>query len=291
MGKKGGLGRGLGALIPGVTGGPQAPALVAVDDIQPNPDQPRQHFDDAELRALADSIRRYGILQPLVVVPSESGYNLIAGERRLRAARIAGLEEVPVVFRARPEGDESLALSLVENIQRHDLNALEEAEAYRRLLDEFGMTQENLARQVGKSRAHISNSVRLLSLAPALQGALLSGALSAGHARALAALESMEQEAALRRVLREELNVRQTEALARDWEGTGAGGGTAAAPARRPAADDVELRAVEQELRRALGTRVSLSRRGKKGKLVIEFYSDEEFEALYLRIVGSAPRT
>jgi ParB family chromosome partitioning protein len=288
MAKKGGLGRGLGALIPG--GGSfaapgMAAAMIQVDDIQPNPDQPRHQFDDTELRQLADSIRQHGILQPLVVVQEGAGYRLIAGERRLRAARLAGLEEVPVVFRDTPEGEASLALSLVENVQRHDLNALEEAEAYRRLVEGMGITQEAVAREVGKSRAHVSNTMRLLSLASAVQGALLSGAISAGHARALATLTPADQEELLRRVLREDMNVRQAEELARVRAEAGP-------QPRRPRASptpDPELRQLEDRFRSALGTQVKLTRRGKGGRLVIEFYSDEELQALYSRLTGGGP--
>jgi ParB family chromosome partitioning protein len=290
MAKKGGLGRGLGALIPGAGtgGGPSLPAaLIQIDDIDPNPDQPRTQFDDAELRQLADSIRLHGILQPLVVVREGDGYRLIAGERRLRAARLAGLEQVPVVFRESPQGEESLSLSLVENIQRHDLNALEEAEAYRRLLEAMGGTQEAVARQVGKTRAHVANTMRLLSLTEAVQGALLSGAISAGHARALASLEPRDQEDALRRVLREEMNVRQAEDLAR--ERAAAAGQARVRRPRAGATDDPELRALEDRLRAALGTQVRLTRKGKGGRLVIEFYSDEELQAIFERIAGDRP--
>jgi ParB family chromosome partitioning protein len=255
---------------------------VPIDMIEPNPQQPRSRFDDNQIGALADSIRQHGVLQPLVVHRYGSGYRLIAGERRLRAARLAGLADVPVTVHDNPEAEGSLALSLIENVQRDDLNPLEEAEAYRRLLEEFTLTQESVARQVGKTRAHITNSLRLLTLAPAVQGALLSEAITAGHARALAGLEAPVQEAGLRRVLREELNVRETEAMARE-----AGAGSSAAGPGRPrgAVADPQTRELETQFRSALQAPVSLTRRRNGGRLVIEFHSDDELDALYRRLV------
>jgi ParB family chromosome partitioning protein len=282
--KKFGLGRGLGALIPGSQAIPARPlpaGRAPIDSIHANPEQPRRRFDEAELEELADSIRQHGVLQPLLVVPEESGYRLIAGERRLRAARLAGLSEVPVTLHDEPGPRQSLALSLIENVQRHDLNALEEAEAYRRLTEEFQMTREEVARQVGRTRAHVSNTLRLLGLASPLQAALLTEAISAGHARALAGLPSEAQEEGLRRVLREELNVRQTELLAQNLN-RGAGG------VRRQRAkreQDPQTRELEGRFRDALQARVTLRRRRKGGRLVVEFYSDEELDSLYRRIV------
>jgi ParB family chromosome partitioning protein len=222
------------------------------------------------------------VLQPLVVHRYGTGYRLIAGERRLRAARLAGLAVVPVTLHETPEAEGSLALSLIENVQRDDLSPLEEAEAYRRLLEEFKLTHESVARQVGKTRAHITNSLRLLGLAPALQGALLSQAISAGHARALAGLDGENQEDGLRRVLRDDLNVRQTEVLAREI-------GAASAPPRKtrrrgPVADP-QTQELETQFRDAIQARVSLTRRRKGGRLVIEFFSDDELNALYRRLV------
>jgi ParB family transcriptional regulator, chromosome partitioning protein len=283
-GRRQGLGRGLEALISGgqaIRGRSGAPGRVPIDAIHVNPEQPRREFDESELNSLADSIRRYGVLQPLIVVPEESGYRLIAGERRLRAARRAGLADVPVTLHDEPGAQDSLALSLIENIQRRDLNALEEAEAYRRLVDEFQVSQEDVARRVGRTRAHVSNTVRLLSLAAAVQGALLSGAISAGHARALAGLPHHAQEDALRRLLREDLNVRQTEQLAQ----------TAAlasdTPRRRRSRpdQDPDTLELERQIRDVLQTRVSLRRRRKGGRLVIDFYSDGDLDRLYRRIV------
>ena len=286
--RRGGLGRGLGAIIPGgqLTATAQGTSSLPVESIEANPDQPRQTFRDTEMESLVASVREHGILQPLVVSRHGTGYRLIAGERRLRAARAAGLSEVPVVVRDTPERQESLALSLIENIQRHDLNSLEEAEAYRRLLEEFELSHEAIARQVGKSRTHVTNSLRLLGLASAVQGALLSDAITAGHARAIAALPDELQEDALRRVLREELSVRATEALAKEMAERGS-----ARPRQRSARQqDPDTRELESRFRDALQVRVSLSRSKKGGKLVVQFGSDEELDTIFRRIVlGEQP--
>ena len=283
--RRGGLGRGLGAIIPGgqLTASSTGVSTLPLESIDVNPDQPRQAFGDAEMAGLISSVREHGVLQPLVVTRHGTGYRLIAGERRLRAARAAGLAEVPVVVREAPAPQESLALALIENIQRHDLSALEEAEAYKRLLEEFELSHEAIARQVGRTRTHISNTLRLLGLVPVVQGALLSGAISAGHGRALAPLPEAAQEEGLRRILRDELNVRQTEALARELAEKGAA-------SRRgrsgPREKDPETRALESQFRDALQVRVSLDRGGKGGgKLVIQFSSDEELDALYRFVV------
>ncbi|HEV3231699.1 MAG TPA: ParB/RepB/Spo0J family partition protein, partial [Candidatus Dormibacteraeota bacterium] len=208
-----------------------------------------------------------------------------AGERRLRASRLAGLVEVPVVLRASMDDRESLALSLVENIQRHDLNALEEAEAYRQLLEDFGLTQEAVARQVGRSRAHVANSLRLLTLAGAVRSALLGGAITAGHARALASLPESAQETALRRILREEMNVRETETLARQLAGHPR---EAPAGGRRPeAAPSPDMLAMEGAIRDALQAKVRLVRRRRGGRVVIDWFTDEELDALYRRLTGA----
>jgi ParB family chromosome partitioning protein len=287
--RRGGLGRGLGAIIPGgqMTASSSGASTLPVDSIEANPDQPRQAFGDAEMEGLTASVRQHGILQPLVVARHGATYRLVAGERRLRAARAAGLTEVPVVVRETSAGQESLALALIENIQRHDLNALEEAEAYRRLAEEFELSHESIARQVGRTRTHVSNTLRLLGLVPALQGALMSGAISAGHARALAGLPGEAQEEGLRLILREELNVRGTEALARQLaDGAGKrrrGGGQAREK-------DAETRALESQFRDALQVRVNLERGRKGGRLVISFSSDDELDALYRFVVhGDRP--
>lgn len=278
------LGRGLDALFPVDEEGPAIrPGVteVALGSITPNPHQPRSEIRDQDLADLASSIREHGVIQPLIVTQTAAGYQLIAGERRWRAARLAGLSTIPVLVKdAAPQ--EMLELALVENVQRADLNALEEAVAYRELVDEFGMTQDQVAQRVGKSRVAVTNTLRLLKAARAVQDALLGGAITEGHARALLGLERHElQEAALRTVLKKGLNVRQTEEFVRRLP---AGMQRKRASAPRP---NPETRALEADFRQALGTKVSLKRSGHSGRLVIYFYSDEELDALYDHITRS----
>ncbi len=279
--KRSGLGKGLDALIPG--GESRLPgnsvALLPVDAIHPNPRQPRSHFSPEALEELAASIREHGIIQPLVVAqaPNGEGYILIAGERRLQAAKKAGLTRVPALVREASE-QQLLELALIENIQRADLNPLETAEAYRQLHEEFGLSHEEIARRVGKSRVAVSNTLRLLKLPPAVQKALLEGRISEGHARALLGLASAEaQQAALQTVESKRLTVRQTEELVRRLQGE-----RPTARPRKTAAP--ELRDLEARLETALGTRVRLTRSRKGGTITIYYYSDEELEALLHRL-------
>jgi ParB family chromosome partitioning protein len=282
MTKQRGLGRGLAALIPTTT----APGVeeVDLDLIVPNPHQPRAAFDEASLRELVDSIREHGVIQPLIVSAGDSPgvYQLIAGERRLRAARLAGLARVPVVVKEAADRD-LLEIALVENVQREDLNALEEAQAYRRLADEFGLTQEAIAARVGRSRTAVANSVRLLGLSDEIKASLAGGEITEGHARALLGIESeAARRDAWRRVIERGLTVRQTEELVRGWPGDGARTAPAQ-PARRR--QSPETAAVEDKLRSALGTKVELRRSARgRGRLVVHFYSDEELEALLRRL-------
>ncbi len=282
--RKSGLGRGLEALIPLAeeeTAAVQGVIEAPIASITPNPHQPRAPIRDQDLVELAASIEAHGIIQPLIVTRAPDGYQLIAGERRWRAARLAGLSTVPVVVKdVAPSG--MLELALVENLQRADLNPLEEATAYRQLTEGFGLTQEQVARRVGKSRVAVSNTLRLLKAARPVQEALLAGKISEGHARALLGLEQAEaQEAALKTVLKRELTVRQTEKLVRRLLGL-------RREEQRPTrAISPETRALESRFREALGTKVSLTRSGERGRVVIYFYSEEELNALYERIVGS----
>jgi ParB family chromosome partitioning protein len=280
---KGGLGRGLGALIPTFTPGVET---VDVDLIVPNPHQPRASLGTESLAALAESIREHGVIQPLLVtrVQPEGGgpavYQLIAGERRLQAARLAGLTRVPVVIKE-ATSSEVLELALVENLQRADLNPLEEAQAFRRLVDEFGFTQEGIAARVGRSRAAVANALRLLSLSDDLKASLARSEISEGHARALLGLpDEAQRRQAWRRVVERGLSVRETEALVRHWPPAV----RTRAPRRRP---DPEAADLEERLRAALGTRVSLRRGRRGGRLTIYFYSDEELQALLDRLLGS----
>ena len=292
-----GLGRGLGALIPNTPSTsdaaniPNAPveigaSEVALDEIVPNPRQPRQGMDAQELEELAASIREHGLIQPLVVAPLEAGeardgarYQLIAGERRWQAARLAGLVRVPVVVKnVTPR--ELLELALVENIQRADLNALEEAAAYQQLVQEFGLTQEQVAARVGRSRAAIANSLRLLRLPEEIKGALRQGRISEGHARAILGLADAEDQlAVLRAVEKRGLSVRQTEELVRRLA-------SATEAPEPPPPPSPQTRALENAFRGALGTKVALMRGERGGRLVIYFYSEEELQGIYERIVG-----
>jgi ParB family chromosome partitioning protein len=276
---RGGLGRGLGALLPTTGGGLSE---VDVSAITPNPRQPRQHIDEEELEELASSIRVHGVLQPLVVreLPGGRRFELIAGERRWRAAGLAGLTRVPAVIKdVTPQA--SLELALIENIQRADLGPIEQAVAYRQLIDEFGLTHETLASRLGKSRVAVTNALRLLGLSESVKAAVASKEISEGHARALIGLpDDAAREVALRQVRNLGLTVRQTEELVRRW---GEQPAEQPAPADRPAdaVRSMETRALEEQFRAALGTRVSLSRSRRGGKLTIHFYSDEELQALY----------
>ncbi|HDQ73347.1 MAG TPA: ParB/RepB/Spo0J family partition protein, partial [Chloroflexi bacterium] len=248
--------------------------------ITPNPHQPRSTIRDQDLVELAASIEEHGIIQPLVVNRVPDGYQLIAGERRWRSARLAGLSQVPVVIKdVAPR--EMLELALVENLQRSDLSPLEEAMAYNQLAEDFDMTQEQIARRVGKSRVAVANTMRLLKAARPIQEALMAEKISEGHARALLGLEREEaQAAALKTVLKQGLNVRQTEALVRRLQGE------EQREAPQEPAVSPETRALENDFREALGTKVSLNRGKKGGRVVIYFYSEEELDALYERIVG-----
>jgi ParB family chromosome partitioning protein len=251
---------------------------VGVESIEPNPNQPRQRFERSALEDLAASIREHGIVQPLVVTDAGSGrYRLIVGERRWQAAKLAGLERVPVVVKDVSDRH-TLELALVENVQRADLNPLEEAAAYQRLMQDFGLTQQQVGKQVGRSRVAITNTLRLLLLPETAKRAVIEGRISEGHARAILGLpDKQAQMAVLERVERDGLTVRQTEELVRRLLEPRQPRG-----AREKSRD---ITAVEDELRRALGTKVSLRHGKKGGRIVIEYYSDEEFQGLYERLV------
>ena len=289
--RSGGLGRGLASLIPSATASMAAPAEIPLDRIKANPYQPRKSMADAALQELAASIAEHGVLQPVLVTETIDGYELIAGERRLRAARIAGLTRIPAVVR-QLAGREQLEVALVENIQRADLNPLEEAEAYRQLTDSFGMSQDDVARRVGRARSTIANTLRLLDLAEAVQSAVRDGTITEGHARAIASIEgAMEQEALLAAVSHRGLSVRQTEELARRLKTAAAA--KAAASLKDPEVDpadeareDPETERIESELRTALGTKVSLTRSRKGGRIVIEYYDEADLVRLYEKLLG-----
>src|SRR6266702_4363449 len=271
-----GLGRGLGALIPRATVGLRE---VPVGDIRPNPSQPRTHFDEHELEELAQSIREHGVLQPVLVSQLPDGsFQLITGERRWRAVQLAGMPTVPAMVKeATPQA--SLELALVENIQRRDLNPLEEAHAFRQLIDEHGLTQEALGQRIGKSRVAVTNTLRLLHLPDAVREALANGAISEGHARAILMADGESRRVrVLEHVLADHLSVRDTEALARDMNTS-----RVSLPETPP---DPELERLEDAFRQALGTRVRLLRGRHGGRLVIHFFSDEELQGITRSLLG-----
>jgi len=264
------LGRGLGALIPTRSGDSAEQNIVRISSIKPNPFQPREVFAEEAIAELAESIRRKGVLQPLLVRKSGGGYELIAGERRFRAAQKAGLTEVPVVIRDAND-DELLEIALIENIQRENLNPLEEARAYRRLIDEFALTQEQVADKVAKDRSTVANTLRLLQLPDEVKEEIARGNLSAGHARNLVNLGSAAEQVAMARdVVSRGLNVRDTEHLVRSHR-------------RRDV--DADQRALEERLSHSLGTKVRVHlRRDGRGRLEVQFYSLAELNGLVDRL-------
>jgi len=268
------------ALPPTTASHPDTPVTreVAIGDIVPNPHQPRLHFDEEKLEELTDSIRTHGVLQPLVVTRLETGkYELIAGERRLQAARRAGLTTVPIVLRGATGEEEKLELAIIENIQRHDLNPIEEAKAYLRLTDEFGLHQDEVAKKMGKSRPTVSNTLRLLTLPVEIQRAIIEQKISEGHAKALLAIENSEKQRALfDLILSEELTVRETEDKAR----------AVSVRSHLRMGHDVapEIAAKEGWLSEQLGTKVKIQPKGKGGKITIEFYSNEELNGILGRL-------
>ena len=277
MAQKSGLGKGLDALIPtGMTGQPApADSHVPISMIVPNPQQPRESIAEEKLIELAASIREHGIIQPLVVShdPLTGTYTLIAGERRLRAASLAGLEKVPVIIRTVTE-QQRLTEALIENIQRADLSPLESAKGFKRLVEEFNLTHEDLAAQVGKSRTSVTNTMRLLNLPLTVQEALSSQKISEGHARALLSLPTEQaQLSALSTILTHELNVRQTEELVRKLTGI-------KPPAVPSKSIDPLVEEIEQRLRERLGTKVNIRPGGKGGTITIHYYSEEELNNL-----------
>jgi ParB family transcriptional regulator, chromosome partitioning protein len=273
------LGRGLSALIPGRDDRSSGPHEILLAEIHVNPNQPRRDVEHANLEALATSIADHGVLQPILVTETLDGYRVVAGERRVQAARLAGLETIPAVVRQLADR-EQLELALVENVQREDLNPIEEANAFRQLADEFGLTQDDIARQVGRARTTIANTLRLLDLEPGVQLAVADGRLSEGHARALVGLPAIQQMHLVSTIVEAGLSVRQAEELARRLREP---------KEARPAAErrtDPDLERVEDDLRAALGTKVSVARGRKGGRIVIEYYNDEDLGRLYDRLTG-----
>jgi ParB family chromosome partitioning protein len=293
MAKRGGLGRGLSALIPGaVEEGAAGSGLleVPVQGVVPNPKQPRTHFDEEAIDALAASIREVGVLQPIVVRKAANGYELIAGERRLRAARKAGLATIPAVVRDSEDAD-TLREALIENIHREDLGPIELAEAFRSLLDDLGLKQDELADRLGVSRSHIANTIRLLQLAPDVQQLLADGKIQAGHARTLLGLPDADAQASLAlRAAAEGLSVREVEELVRAFV-DGPPPKPEPAPPTSPDASSRSstMTEVEEILSEQLATRVQIEAGKKRGRVIIEFGSADDLERIVSEIIGSGP--
>lgn len=278
--KKTGLGKGLDALLPSGTQEEKEPAIFscAIEEVKPNPYQPRRVIKNDRIEELASSIKEKGIIQPIIVRRVDSGYELIAGERRWRAAQKAGLKDIPIIVKDVSPA-EVLELALIENIQREDLNPLEEAGAYNRLIQEFGLTQEELASRVGKERSTVANFLRLLKLPDYIKENIWAEDLSMGHARVLAGIEDQEGQRMVRdMIIKKGLSVRETEALVRRLK-----------KPRRPAGQrqpDSHTLSLAEEIMRHLGTRVRISRRGKRGKIEIDFYSEEDLARIVDYISG-----
>jgi ParB family chromosome partitioning protein len=253
---------------------------IPLSRIRANPWQPRRRIDDEALQGLAASIAEHGVIQPVLVTETLDGYQLVAGERRLRAAELAGLDRIPAVVRQLVDR-EQLELALVENVQRADLGPIEEANAYRQLIDEFGLTQEDVSRRVGRARSTVTNTLRLLELDGSVQEAVADGRLTEGHARALVGLTPEVQARLLDSIVGQALSVRQTEELVRRLREP-----KPVALDRSRGAADPDLERVEEDLRRSLGTKVSLARTRRGGRIVIEYYGDEELGRLYERLIG-----
>ena len=280
------LGRGLGALLSAnQAGSSEQPNEIAIDSVEPSSMQPRTRFDEARLDELAKSIRANGVVQPLLVRRKGGSYELIAGERRWRAAQLAGLTHVPVVIRNVPD-DKILELALIENIQREDLNPIEEAQAYKKLIESIGMTQETLAERVGRDRSYITNYLRLLRLPEDIRRLIEEGKLSTGHARTLlGASDSSTQRRIATRIIERGLSVRETERLVRELDRPGAKAGVA-----KPKENDPNVRAAETKLRRHLGTQVRIvqNKDGQSGRIEIEFYNPADLERLFRMLAPAA---
>ena len=280
------LGKGINALIPDFEMGvpeaePSAANDLLVDEISPNRLQPRSYFDDTKLEELVTSIEEHGVLQPVVVQKADSGYELIVGERRWRASKKLGLKKIPAVIREVSDA-QSLEIAIIENIHRQDLNPIEEAEAYARLANEFALTQEMVAKKVGKSRTAVANTLRLLKLSRNIKEDLISEKISMGHARALLGLENSKQMEILRKeIIKQDLTVRQTEGRVNKIKA-----GSVNKPGPPTAKKDIFIKDLEKDLARRLGTKVDISPKKNGGKLVVTYYSDDDLDRIQ-RLMGS----
>ena len=280
------LGKGLGALLPEFGQvEPKTLFYCGIEEIIPNRSQPRKHFDESKLQELAESIKEKGILEPLIVRRADQGYELIIGERRWRAAQKAGLKEVPVLVKE-VEGRDVLEISLIENLQREDLNPIEAAEAFKHLIEEFNISQEDLSKRIGKDRTTITNTLRLLKLPIEVRNQLLQNRITSGHARAILSLESKEKQKELcALIIKKDLSVREAEALAKRWSEKPK---KTTPPAKRKGDLESQLISLQDSLRRHLGTKVQITPKGKKGKIEIEYYSHEDLERIVEAILKNA---
>ena len=278
------LGKGLGALLPEFGQvEPKTLFYCGIEEIIPNRSQPRKHFDESKLQELAESIKEKGILEPLIVRRADQGYELIVGERRWRAAQKAGLKEVPVVVKE-VEGREVLEISLIENLQREDLNPIEAAEAFKHLIEEFHIRQEDLSKRIGKDRTTITNTLRLLKLPLEVRNQLLQNRITSGHARALLSLENKEKQKELcALIIKKGLSVREAEALAKRWSEKPKKEIT---PIKKRGDLESQLSSLQDAMRKYLGTKVQIMQKGKKGKIEIEYYSHEDLERIVETILG-----
>jgi len=274
MSKKG-LGRGLGALISSANEEPQSGGVIElkINEIEPTVGQPRKKFDDEKLIQLSESIKEHGIVQPIIVRKEDNTYKIVAGERRWRAARLAGLTSIPVIVKEL-SNRQVMEMALIENIQREDLNPIEEAEAYEKLINEYNMTQEELSKSIGKNRSTIANIIRLLSLCDKVKEHLINGEITSGHARALLSLDNKElQEKICKEVIEKSLNVRETEKLVKKIQ-------KGELKEQKVKNVDENIQKIEDDLEKILGTKVKLFNKNKKGKIMIEYYSNEELERI-----------
>lgn len=271
------LGKGLGALLPELEhSDSKALFYCGIEEIIPNRSQPRKHFDESKLLELTESIKEKGILEPLIVRRTDQGYELIVGERRWRAAQKIGLKEVPVLV-MEVEGREAFEISLIENLQREDLNPIESAEAFKRLIEEFNLNQEDLGKRIGKDRTTIANTLRLLKLPLEVREQLLQNRITSGHARAILSLENKEKQKELcTLIIKKGLSVREAEALAKRWSERP----KRRTPPSRAADLESQLNSLQDSLRRCLGTKVLIRQNGKRGKIEIEYYSPEDLERI-----------
>jgi len=278
------LGKGLGALLPEFgQAEPKTLFYCGIEEIIPNRSQPRKHFDESKLQELAESIKEKGILEPLIVRRTDQGYELIVGERRWRAAQKAGLKEVPVIVKE-VEGREVLEISLIENLQREDLNPIEAAEAFKHLIEEFNLSQEDLSKRIGKDRTTITNTLRLLKLPLEVRNQLLQNRITSGHARAILSLESKEKQKELcALIIKKGLSVREAESIAKRWAEKPKKSIT---PVKRRGDLESQLSSLQDSMRKYLGTKVHITQKGKRGKIEIEYYSHEDLERIVEAILG-----